>query len=142
MFSLCSLNTHTPTPSPRHKHTHAHTRSHTPTHAHTRPRPAQLGADGESRLSGAVYMAAHSPHRRLLDSTVAAFSLTNPLHADSFPSVRQMEAEVVAMTAGLLGGGPAGPAPQVGGCGDGGGVRGGCRFQPKLNRTQCNRAGG
>eukprot|EP00198_Chlamydomonas_reinhardtii_P008126 XP_001697463.1 predicted protein [Chlamydomonas reinhardtii] len=53
----------------------------------------ELGADGESRLSGAVYMAAHSPHRRLLDSTVAAFSLTNPLHADSFPSVRQMEAE-------------------------------------------------
>ncbi|KAG2454973.1 hypothetical protein HYH02_000799 [Chlamydomonas schloesseri] len=73
----------------------------------------QLGADGQSRLSGAVYMAAHSPHRQLLDSTVAAFSLTNPLHADSFPSVRQMEAEVVAMTAGLLGGGPAGPAPQV-----------------------------
>ncbi|KAG2440214.1 hypothetical protein HXX76_004326 [Chlamydomonas incerta] len=73
----------------------------------------QLGADGESRLSGAVYMAAHSPHRQLLDRTVAAFSLTNPLHADSFPSVRQMEAEVVAMTAGLLGGGPGGPAPQV-----------------------------
>ena len=34
------------------------------------------------------------------------FSHTNPLHGDIFPSVRRMEAEVVAMTASLLGGAP------------------------------------
>lgn len=32
------------------------------------------------------------------------FSLTNPMHADIFPSVRKMEGEVVQMTASLLGG--------------------------------------
>ena len=32
------------------------------------------------------------------------FSHTNPLHGDIFPSVRRMEAEVVAMTASMLGG--------------------------------------
>ena len=34
------------------------------------------------------------------------FSLTNPMHSDVFPSVRKMEGEVVAMTAGMLGGAP------------------------------------
>lgn len=32
------------------------------------------------------------------------YSHTNPLHGDVFPSVRRMEAEVVAMTAAMLGG--------------------------------------
>lgn len=36
----------------------------------------------------------------------AMFSLTNPMHSDVFPSVRKMEGEVVAMTAGMLGGAP------------------------------------
>jgi len=35
------------------------------------------------------------------------FAVSNPLHASVFPSVRQMEAEVVAMTAHMLGGGGA-----------------------------------
>ncbi|GIL46345.1 hypothetical protein Vafri_3350 [Volvox africanus] len=54
-------------------------------------------------------MPADGEHRALLDDTYKLFSLTNPLHADAFPSVRQMEAEVVAITADLLGGGPNGP---------------------------------
>lgn len=67
------------------------------------------------QLSGAVYMP--EAHRQLLNDVYALFSNANPLHADVFPSVRQMEAEVVAMTAGLLGGARAGPA--AGGCGCG-----------------------
>ncbi|KXZ51445.1 hypothetical protein GPECTOR_12g408 [Gonium pectorale] len=70
-------------------------------------------SDGPSLLSGAVYMPAVGEHRSLLDAAHSLFSLTNPLHADVFPSVRQMEAEVVAMTAGLLGGGPGGANPNV-----------------------------
>ncbi|GLI59245.1 hypothetical protein VaNZ11_001091, partial [Volvox africanus] len=69
----------------------------------------QLKTDGRWALSGAVYMPADGAHRALLDDTYKLFSLTNPLHADAFPSVRQMEAEVVAITADLLGGGPNGP---------------------------------
>lgn len=42
-----------------------------------------------------------------------AMALTNPLHPDVFPSARQMEAEVVAMTASFLGGGRAGPCRTV-----------------------------
>ncbi|KAG2490349.1 hypothetical protein HYH03_011151 [Edaphochlamys debaryana] len=73
----------------------------------------QFHGDGTSTLSGAVYMPALSPHRALLDDAYRLFALANPLHADAFPSVRQMEAEVVAMTAGLLGGGEKGANPQV-----------------------------
>jgi sphinganine-1-phosphate aldolase len=43
-------------------------------------------------------------HRQLLNEAYTLFSHTNPLHADVFPSVRRMEAEVVAMTASMLGG--------------------------------------
>ena len=39
----------------------------------------------------------------------SVFAHTNPLHGDIFPSVRRMEAEVVAMTASLLGGPPPHP---------------------------------
>ncbi|EFJ48810.1 hypothetical protein VOLCADRAFT_60125, partial [Volvox carteri f. nagariensis] len=63
--------------------------------------------------SGAVYMPAEGEHRTLLDDAYRLFSLANPLHADAFPSVRQMEAEVVAITADLLGGGPNGSNPKV-----------------------------
>lgn len=64
-------------------------------------------AEGCSPLSGAVYIGSEA-HKRFLDEAYALFSWTNPLHADSFPSVRKMEAEVVAMTAAMLGGGPQG----------------------------------
>ncbi|GFH07831.1 uncharacterized protein HaLaN_02692, partial [Haematococcus lacustris] len=45
-------------------------------------------------------------HRQMLTDVFTMFSTTNPLHADAWPSIRQMEAEVVAMTASMLGGGP------------------------------------
>lgn len=69
-------------------------------------------AQGRCTLSGSVYMYG-GEHKQLLDETFAMYSLTNPLHASAFPSVRQMEAEVIAMTAGLLGGGPGGANPHV-----------------------------
>lgn len=59
---------------------------------------------GASTLSGALYM--HDDgHKRMLDQAYNLFSVSNPLHTDCWPSVRQMEAEVCQMTAGLLGGG-------------------------------------
>ena len=56
-----------------------------------------------NRVSGTLYLEGEE-HRRLLDDAYCAFAHTNPMHASVFPSVRQMEAEVVAMTAALLGG--------------------------------------
>ena len=49
--------------------------------------------------SGAVYIGSES-HVSLLNSAYAMFALSNPLHADVWPSVTQMEAEVISMTAG------------------------------------------
>jgi sphinganine-1-phosphate aldolase len=63
-------------------------------------------ADGNSKASGTVYFAPDAELRQLLDDTYAAFAVTNPLHADVFPSVRRMEAEVVSMVGGFLGGVP------------------------------------
>ena len=68
-------------------------------------------AEGESKASGAVYLAG-TAHQLLLNQIYSQFSITNPMHSDMFPSVRQMEGEVVAMTASLLGGGPTGD-PEV-----------------------------
>lgn len=48
---------------------------------------------------------AGAAHQLLLNEVYKQFSITNPMHSDIFPSVRHMEAEVVAMTAALLGGG-------------------------------------
>jgi len=59
--------------------------------------------EGQSRVSGTLYMAGEE-HVGLLNETYTMFSHTNPMHSDVFPSVRQMEAEVVAMTASMLGG--------------------------------------
>jgi hypothetical protein len=61
-------------------------------------------ADGESRASGTIYMSGDS-HRDLLNDAYCMFSQSNPARPNLFPSVRRMEAEVVAMTASLLGGG-------------------------------------
>jgi len=47
--------------------------------------------------------------REVMLDAYKLFSHTNPLHGDIFPSVRRMEAEVVAMTASMLGGKP--PCP-------------------------------
>lgn len=59
--------------------------------------------EGSSKVSGTLYLVGEE-HCRLLNEVYASFSHTNPMHADVFPSVRQMELEVVAMTASMLGG--------------------------------------
>lgn len=64
-------------------------------------------ADGESKTTGTIYMTGDT-HRELLNDAYCMFSQANPLHVDLFPSIRRMEAEVVSMTASLLGGGHAG----------------------------------
>ena len=69
--------------------------------------------EGASPMSGSVYMVGKE-HLQLLNDCYAQFSFTNPLHGDSFPSVGRMEAEVVAMTAGLVGGGAGGVASVCG----------------------------
>lgn len=52
-------------------------------------------------VSGTVYCG-ESSHTDLLNAAYAAFSLSNPLHTDIWPSVNQFEAEVCAMTASFL----------------------------------------
>ncbi|CAM6026025.1 unnamed protein product [Sphagnum balticum] len=42
-------------------------------------------------------------HFSLVNEAYSIFSHTNPLHPDVFPSIPQFEAEVVAMTAAMLG---------------------------------------
>eukprot|EP00201_Polytomella_parva_P008332 CAMPEP_0175064012 /NCGR_PEP_ID=MMETSP0052_2-20121109/15086_1 /TAXON_ID=51329 ORGANISM="Polytomella parva, Strain SAG 63-3" /NCGR_SAMPLE_ID=MMETSP0052_2 /ASSEMBLY_ACC=CAM_ASM_000194 /LENGTH=159 /DNA_ID=CAMNT_0016330295 /DNA_START=619 /DNA_END=1095 /DNA_ORIENTATION=- len=75
--------------------------------------------DGFSRLSGTVYYPG-AVHKEFLDRVYSLFSTTNPIHGDAFPSIRQMEAEVVAMTAALLGGGPNGDSNVCGAMTSGG----------------------
>ena len=55
-----------------------------------------------SKVSGTLYLEGED-HLRLLSDAYAMFAHTNPMHGDVFPSVRRMEAEVVNMTASLLG---------------------------------------
>ena len=43
-------------------------------------------------------------HLGLLDDAYRAYTFSNPLHGDTFPSVQRMEAEVAAMSASLMGG--------------------------------------
>lgn len=76
--------------------------------------------DGKSRASGTVYIA-DKEHRELLKEAYGMFDLSNPMHASDFPTVRRMEAEVVAMTASMLGGGSEGVAT-VCGCMSSGGT--------------------
>ena len=62
------------------------------------------GADRMSKASGAVYVG-DAELLKVLDRVYSAFSLANPMHAGIFPTTRAMEAEVVQMTASLVGGG-------------------------------------
>ncbi len=55
-------------------------------------------------VSGAVYHG-DDEHTGLLSEVYAAYSQTNPLHSDLWPSVVKYEAEIIAMTAQLLGAG-------------------------------------
>jgi sphinganine-1-phosphate aldolase len=58
-------------------------------------------------VSGAVYHG-DTTHIDFLNKVYALHSQTNPLHADVWPSISKYEAEIVAMTAGMLGGNQAG----------------------------------
>jgi len=69
-------------------------------------REAALWRDGF--VSGAVYHG-DPAHIEFLNRAYALNSQSNPLHADIFPSATKFEAEIVAMTARMLG------AAQVGG---------------------------
>ena len=77
----------------------------------------RLAAAEESRwrdgfASGAVYHGAPE-HVAFLNRVYAAQSQSNPLHPDLWPSATKFEAEIVAMTADMLGAAarspPAGP---------------------------------
>jgi len=56
----------------------------------------------EGYVSGAVYHG-DPAHVDFLNRVYALTSQTNPLHADVWPSIAKYEAEIVAMTAGMLG---------------------------------------
>lgn len=70
-------------------------------------------------VSGAVYHG-DDEHVAFLSRVYAAYSQTNPLHADLWPSVVKYEAEIIAMTAEMLGAARVGtegsrwPGPVVG----------------------------
>lgn len=59
----------------------------------------------QGKSSGAVYIGDGEAegHFNILNVAYAMFSHTNPLHPDLFPSIAKFEAEVVAITASLLG---------------------------------------
>ncbi|KAL8121390.1 sphingosine-1-phosphate lyase [Apium graveolens] len=59
----------------------------------------------QGKCSGTVYIAGSESegHFSLINEACAMFAHTNPLHLDVFQSVVRCEAEVVAMTAALLG---------------------------------------
>jgi sphinganine-1-phosphate aldolase len=63
-------------------------------------------------VSGAVYHG-DAEHTELLSRVYALHSQSNPLHADVWPSATKYEAEIVSMTADLLGG-SALPEPREG----------------------------
>ncbi|CAN0929201.1 Sphingosine-1-phosphate lyase, partial [Linum grandiflorum] len=61
--------------------------------------------DWRGKCSGTVYIggAESEGHFAVINEACSMFAHTNPLHLDVFPSVARFEAEVVAMTAALLG---------------------------------------
>src|SRR5437870_12962340 len=57
----------------------------------------------EGRISGGVYAALFdSKFTSMMTDVFARTGYTNPLHADVFPGIRKMEAEVVRMTCQLF----------------------------------------
>ena len=56
----------------------------------------------DSKASGAIYIG-DGNLLDMLGEVYGHFSLSNPMHADMFPTNRQMEAEVIQMTAGMVG---------------------------------------
>ncbi|KAG6653872.1 hypothetical protein CIPAW_05G107200 [Carya illinoinensis] len=72
----------------------------------------------QGKCSGTVYIGGSESegHFSLINEACSMFAHTNPLHLDVFPSVVRFEAEVVAMTAGLLGSKEKGSGGQI--CGN------------------------
>lgn len=66
----------------------------------------------EGFVSGAVYHG-DPEHIAMLEQVYAIHSQTNPLHSDLWPSISKYEAEIVAMTADMLGAKEAGPNADV-----------------------------
>lgn len=56
------------------------------------------------KVSGGVYFGQRK-HIDMLNDAFSKYSISNPLHADIWPSVMKFESEVVAMTADLVSGG-------------------------------------
>lgn len=67
-------------------------------------------------VSGAVYHG-DDEHIDFLNQVYAINSQSNPLHSDLWPSTTKFEAEVVSMTANMLGAGQAGDGPENEICG-------------------------
>jgi sphinganine-1-phosphate aldolase len=64
-----------------------------------------LSKYGTQNLSGCIYLG-DDEHTKFTNEAYGLFSLSNPLHTDSFPNVRRYEAEVIGMTARMMHGGP------------------------------------
>ncbi len=75
----------------------------------------------EGYVSGAVYHG-DPDHTEFLERAYAIHSQTNPLHSDLWPSIAKYEAEIVAMTADMLGAKQAGPSAEVCGTVNSGGT--------------------
>lgn len=59
----------------------------------------------EGKISGGAFSGTDEVFTEMLVKMYGIFSLANPLHADIFPGVRKMEAEIVRMTVDLFHGG-------------------------------------
>ena len=55
----------------------------------------------EGKVSGAVYHGGEE-HVNIMNTASSLYSITNPLHTDIWPSLRQMESDVCKMTASLM----------------------------------------
>ena len=80
---------------------------------------AEEGTWREGYASGAVYHG-DPEHVAFLSRVYTAHSQSNPLHPDLWPSATKFEAEIVAMTASMLGAGHAAGTPVVGTVSSGG----------------------
>jgi len=73
------------------------------------------------RISGGVYHG-KSDHIAFLNEVFGMYSIANPLHPDTWPSLMKCEAEIVSMAASLVGGGPDGKVKTLVGCTTSGGT--------------------
>ncbi|KAK7081020.1 Sphingosine-1-phosphate lyase 1 [Halocaridina rubra] len=78
-----------------------------PSHGYSREEVSKLANDilgggkfhwKDGKISGGAFAGAEDGYSEMLTKTYGIYALTNPLHADVFPGVRKMEAEIVSMT--------------------------------------------